>query len=322
VAVSVSLFVIGSKRSKYTLATCKSDGSGSGSGSGNSATDARLAKWAPKWQAGPHKAAWHLGQVVHPRLHEFEHKLIPASSSNQHKVRVLIPLAGKSFDVTHLARSGHAVVAVEGIAQGIDEFESEYGDKSLFSGFLGRVSSWLAPPPFQLDNNAVDRFRLKTARYVHVGAGGGLPSGKVLWLEGDFLLLAQPPASPPQKGGMREGGVCPDTLPDASFDAVFDRGGLVAVDPSDRSAYAAALTRLVAPGGRVLLVAVEHPPFAGGGLGPPFNVDLEAVKGLFSGAFEIEVLKHEDRLPLEPVWGERGCTYFNEVTYLLTRNDN
>jgi len=55
--------------------------------------------------------------------------------------------------------------------------------------------------------------------------------------EGDFLALRHP-ATPPLT-----------TLPDGCFDAVFDRGGLVAVDPKDREKYAMALKRLVAPGG-------------------------------------------------------------------------
>ena len=34
-----------------------------------------------------------------------------------------------------------------------------------------------------------------------------------------------------------------------------------------------------------------------------------------------QVLNREDRMPLEPAWRERGCDYFFETTYLLTRKD-
>jgi len=324
--VAVSLIVTSSRlaaspTSTTPSANCNADGNN------NSTTDARLAKWAPKWKPGPGKTAWHLGQVVHPRLQEYEDKLFPTHTHQNYHARVLIPLAGKSHDVAYLARRGHRVVAVEGIKEGIDEFEHEYDDKSFISQYLHQFSSWMSPPPFRLSSSPrpgpgtaaglEPRFRLKNARYVRVAAGGGLPAGKVLWLEGDFLLLAEPPASAPVSNGGQY--ACPDTEPDGSFDAVFDRGGMVAVDPSDRAAYAAVITRLVAPGGRVLLVAVEHPPFAGGGLGPPYNLDSDAMNALFSSAFEIEVLKREDRLSQEPVWIDRGCAYFNEVTYLLTR---
>ena len=66
-----------------------------------------------------------------------------------------------------------------------------------------------------------------------------------------------------------------------AFDAAFDRGALVAIEPSDRRAYAATLTGLMAPTGRVLLVAVEHDAFSDGRLGPPFNVSEVQVRDLF-----------------------------------------
>ena len=80
------------------------------------------------------------------------------------------------------------------------------------------------------------------------------------------------------------------------------------------------LKRLVRPEGRVLFVSVEHPPFEGGKLGPPHSIERAEVDRLFSADFDIEVLKREDRMPVEP-WRERGCDYFWETTYLLTRKD-
>lgn len=102
-----------------------------------------------------------------------------------------------------------------------------------------------------------------------------------------------------------------------TFDGAFDRGGLVAVSPEDRVQYAASLSALVS--GRVLIVAVEHDPFDGGKLGPPFSVDESQVRALFAADFEITLLEREDRMPHETVWRERGCERFDETTYLLTR---
>ena len=107
--------------------------------------------------------------------------------------------------------------------------------------------------------------------------------------------------------------------PSASFDAAFDRGGIVAVAPEDREAYADVLRRLLRPGGKVLLVSTEHPPFANGSPGPPHSIDAAEVARLFAAHFEVEQLKREDRLPVESVWSERGCSYFFETTYMLTR---
>ena len=274
------------------------------------ASEARLDRWKSKWEPGPGKASWHIGSTVHPRLKEFEDVLLPSNES----ARVLVPLAGKTFDVAYLVRRGHKVVAVEGVKEAIDEFEDEFGEKS--AAFFRRVHDWWSPPPFQLTDlpTPESRFRLKGARFIHVPPEGALPGGRSLWLHGDFLLLAPPSSSP-----LTAVGTAPDTEPDASFAAAFDRGGLVAVNPADRPAYAATLARLVAPRGRVLLVAVEHPPFKNGSLGPPFNVGPEEVMALFEGNFEVELLRREDRLPLESVWAKRGCSFFNEATYLLTR---
>ena len=63
----------------------------------------------------------------------------------------------------------------------------------------------------------------------------------------------------------------------------------MAVAPDDRKAYAAVLKRLVRPGGRVLFVSVEPPPFEGGKLGPPHSIERAEVDRLFAEHFEIEV---------------------------------
>ena len=101
------------------------------------------------------------------------------------------------------------------------------------------------------------------------------------------------------------------------FDGAFDRGGLVAVAPDLRPRYAARLAELVR--GAMLLVAVEHGPFDGGKLGPPFSIPEAEARALFAGTFRVDLLKREDRLVAEPAWAERGCTEFFETTYLLTR---
>ena len=105
-----------------------------------------------------------------------------------------------------------------------------------------------------------------------------------------------------------------------AHDAAFDRGALVAVRPEDREAYARALTSVLAPGARVLLVAVEHDPFSGGSLGPPFEVTAADMRSLYGAAFEIRELSRENRLSVEPQLRARGCTRFEEVVYLLVKN--
>eukprot|EP00629_Pelagomonadales_sp_RCC1024_P007057 CAMPEP_0119292722 /NCGR_PEP_ID=MMETSP1329-20130426/44710_1 /TAXON_ID=114041 /ORGANISM="Genus nov. species nov., Strain RCC1024" /LENGTH=255 /DNA_ID=CAMNT_0007293567 /DNA_START=176 /DNA_END=939 /DNA_ORIENTATION=+ len=126
---------------------------------------------------------------------------------------------------------------------------------------------------------------------VRILGPDGSGRASVAWREGDFLAFG-------------EGG----------FDAAFDRGGLVAVVPEDREAYVAVLRRALKPGGRVLFVSVEHPPFGDGRLGPPHSLDESEVRRLFGGAFDVKQLAREDRMGLEPAWAERGCSYFYETT--------
>ncbi|KAJ8598532.1 hypothetical protein CTAYLR_001330 [Chrysophaeum taylorii] len=110
-------------------------------------------------------------------------------------------------------------------------------------------------------------------------------------------------------------------LPDGKrFQAAWDRAGIVAVDPADRPAYVRTLARNVESGGRVLLVAVEHPPFVDGKLGPPFNISEPALRALANPHFEVERIHTEDRIPLDPFWSQKGCAWCFETTYILTRS--
>ena len=64
-----------------------------------------------------------------------------------------------------------------------------------------------------------------------------------------------------------------------TFDAVWDRAALIAVDPADRARYADVIRALVRPRGRVLVVtfAYDQSLFAG----PPWSLDAAALRALF-----------------------------------------
>eukprot|EP00656_Telonema_subtile_P030823 TRINITY_DN33796_c0_g1_i1.p1 TRINITY_DN33796_c0_g1~~TRINITY_DN33796_c0_g1_i1.p1 ORF type:complete len:150 (+),score=42.61 TRINITY_DN33796_c0_g1_i1:92-541(+) len=103
------------------------------------------------------------------------------------------------------------------------------------------------------------------------------------------------------------------------FEACWDRGAFVAIDPSDRAKYGALLSQSIKPGGRVFLLALEHPTMKGGKLGPPYSTDLEAVTAAFGRYFEVKEVDRWDVNELEG-WKQRmGTEYFNEVAYLLTK---
>ena len=90
------------------------------------------------------------------------------------------------------------------------------------------------------------------------GAYETFKGNKISLLKGDFFELT----------GKDTGG---------KFTAVFDRGSLVAIEPDMREKYLNVMKRVVAPGGKILLVTVEHDE----GKGPPFSIKDEDVRRLY-----------------------------------------
>jgi SAM-dependent methyltransferase len=76
---------------------------------------------------------------------------------------------------------------------------------------------------------------------------------------------------------------------EARFDAIFDHTCFVAMDPVLRPRYVQACVRHLRPGG-LWLGAFFHTVAVPGG--PPFAVDMEELRGLVQGSFEILHLDH------------------------------
>lgn len=90
------------------------------------------------------------------------------------------------------------------------------------------------------------------------GAFSVFQGNNIMLLKGDFFQLTEQ-----NLGG--------------KVDAVFDRGSLVAIQPDMREAYVKVMQSLMARGGKILLVALEHQE----GKGPPFAVDEAEVRRLY-----------------------------------------
>ncbi len=74
-------------------------------------------------------------------------------------------------------------------------------------------------------------------------------------------------------------------------DAIFDRAALVAVAPETRGLYVASLTRVLRPGGVLLLVTFDYDQTKVSG--PPWAVSNAQVEALFGASYEVTLL--EDR---------------------------
>uniref|UniRef100_A0A7S4FAE0 Thiopurine S-methyltransferase n=1 Tax=Chrysotila carterae TaxID=13221 RepID=A0A7S4FAE0_CHRCT len=236
----------------------------------------RLDRWSLKWESG--QTRWHLPHV-HPSLAKYESLLL---ANEQHgdeskTSSVFFPLCGASRDLGYMALRGHHVVGAEGVGKAIDQLFQGFGEETAIARHL---------PGLKLRKAATD------------GPAGNVISLEVV--EGDFLELSASRAA---------------ALGLPRFDAAFDRGSLVAIQPKDRPMYAAVLDGLMAPGGRILLVTVEHDPFPNGTLGPPFSLLPEDVRTLFPN-YEVRQLQRVDN---SEDFKARGLSELFEVTYLLTK---
>lgn len=208
--------------------------------------------WRQRWRdqmIGFHRDA------VNPALLRYADRLPEGA-------RVLVPLAGKSVDMTFLAERGHPVVGVELVERAVIDYFSERGVEPEVRG-----------------------------EGVHVGGG------VELWARDVFDV------GPDQVG---------------TFDAVYDRAGLIALTPEQRVRYARHILSLLAPGGRMLLVSLDYDPSRMNG--PPHAVPSEEVRRHYGGAASIELLEERGVLDEEPKFAARGLDRLVESVFLVTRH--
>jgi len=99
--------------------------------------------------------------------------------------------------------------------------------------------------------------------------------------------------------------------------AVYDRAALIALPPDMRRRYVARLTELLQPEVVMLLVSLEYEQ--GEMNGPPFSVGEAELHELFAAAWAIERVYHQDQLPSEPRFRERGLSRLDEKIFMLRR---
>ena len=103
----------------------------------------------------------------------------------------------------------------------------------------------------------------------------------------------------------------------ASCDAVFDRAALIALPPPLRERYARDLYARLPPRCRGLMVTLEYPQPEKAG--PPFSVDEDEVRALFSAHWQVDALERLDILASQPAFAQDGVTRLETVAYRLER---
>lgn len=106
--------------------------------------------------------------------------------------------------------------------------------------------------------------------------------------------------------------VTPDDL--GTFDVVYDRAALVALEPPMRKPYVEACRALLRDGGATFLVAFAYDQSVTHG--PPWSVDEKTVRELH-GARAIEILGSRV-VSIPPRLAEAGVTEVVETAYLVT----
>ena len=104
----------------------------------------------------------------------------------------------------------------------------------------------------------------------------------------------------------------------AGVSAVFDRASLIALPPSMRSAYAAHMQTILAPGVNTLLVTFDYPQHEM--QGPPFSVKEPEVRALYEKTGEVRLLHSANILDKEPRFRDKGITQLQEKVFLVMHN--
>jgi thiopurine S-methyltransferase len=238
--------------------------------------DVKLDFWNEKWEKG--ETGFHQ-TVLNPYLGYYYGEKGPDLEQRE-KLRVFVPLCGKSLDIYWLSRNGYAVVGVEC---------SEIAVRSFFEHH-------------ELTYQTVN-FK-NHIKYVYGGSREGdtlkdsaLEDSCVEILLGDFFDLKK-----------YELGEITD---------IFDRASLIALPQEMRGRYVEKLIELQQSGTRSLLITLTYDQDEMDG--PPFSVSEEEVHKLYSNDFKIEKLAEREVLEDEPKFQVRGLTALTETAYKLTR---
>ncbi len=105
------------------------------------------------------------------------------------------------------------------------------------------------------------------------------------------------------------------TAPLSACPLVYDRGALISLSDAMRSSYVERLLSLTSEGGRILLITLSYPD--DGSKTPPFSVDEQSVRTLFSSCKKVRLLA-EDANAMRPAKA-KDFSYFTEQIWLIEK---
>ena len=266
--------------------------------SNDESTRETLKPWSDRWTNK--RIGFHLKEV-NPVLANHGSALLSHDTTCEAKTKIFVPLCGKAIDMAYLATSLSSstttsveVVGLEGIRVALEEFIEEQ-------------------PDLKISKNAITGTKdIPFERFV-----GDTVS---LW-KGDYFDLAEP-------SEQLQSSII------GSFEAIYDRASIVAIEPELRGKYVKILDSLLKVGGRILMVGltrVASPEKAfAAKKGPPYSIPEETIRKLFADvagdtnndySYHVEILQETDQLVEKPEDRERYADLEKllETVYLIRK---
>jgi thiopurine S-methyltransferase len=251
----------------------------------------RLSRWQERWSTG--RTQWHKTETHASLLKYCDEYLLDGIIGGGG--RILVPLCGKTVDMVYLTRKRaiSEVVGIDAVPKALDEFMEEQSSEEL---------------DFQ-EPETVNGYTKRKGNSITL-------------ITGDFLDITLDVIN--GGGGGEDADTSRNTL---LFDGVWDRGSLVAIDPSLREQYVDKIGELmIKPNGKYLLSTVVRPN-NDTTTGPPFSIDETEIRRLFGTkpwVNTITLLDSHSFLALEP-WYKVIMTYLRlgnikeEIYFITTR---
>lgn len=117
-----------------------------------------------------------------------------------------------------------------------------------------------------------------------------------------------------------------ETTAGGRFDAVWDRASIIAIQPEMREQYVETISKVLKPGGTLLLSVLERRTGSEEGVnaGPPFSVPEAEVRRLYEGqewVESVELLEEIDQFERTPAdkerFGNSGVTSMYELVFAI-----
>ena len=210
--------------------------------------------WHTRWKEG--RIGFHCDKP-NEHLKNYVHLLQKGS--------ILLPLCGKSGDISWLEKQGFEVFGIELVKPAIEAFFAEH-----------------KRTPQKQEKETFSIYQ----------------DGNISLYHSDFFALNR------------------QTL--GTFDALYDRAALVALEPHIRNRYVQHCLNLLKPKGRLLLITYDIPlPET---QGPPFPVRSPSVSKLYAKASSVQLLKeYTYDQQTEPKLKERGLSWSKEAIWLIQK---